>query len=155
MAKLTRQERVDIARTRLLRVLGSHQIAHMRTLEMKISDAGPFDQRIDPHILTEARNELILEGQIVRYRSGYNRPPWYYLGNTDFATLQPRLAELETVLLQQHAPLQSFRERLHRYDLGDLQQQRLIAPIQLPVVHSPPVRRNPLPVAHVGERDVF
>ena len=34
----------------------------MRTLEQKISDAGPNDQRIDPHILTEVRNDLLVRG---------------------------------------------------------------------------------------------
>src|SRR5258708_454768 len=77
----------------------------MRTLEMKISDAGPFDQRIDPHILTEARNELIAAGEVLVHQASPNRPPWYYLGNMEFAKLQPRLQELEAVQLafSQHA----------------------------------------------------
>jgi len=109
VAKLSRQERVDIAKTRLLRILGKHQIAHMRTLEMKISDAGPFDQRIDPHILTEARNELVLAGEIQVHQAAPHRPPWYYLGNTQFATVQARLQQLET--LQQAFSQQAVTSR--------------------------------------------
>ena len=33
-----------------------HGVATDRTLEQKISDAGPFDQRIDPHVLTDVRS---------------------------------------------------------------------------------------------------
>lgn len=77
---------------------------------MKISDAGPFDQRIDPHILTDARKELIDEGEIQVHQSARNRPPWYYLGNTDFNALRPRLAELETV--QQEFSRQAFVGRV-------------------------------------------
>jgi hypothetical protein len=97
VAKLTRQQRIEIAQTRLLRILGTHQAAHMRTLEMKISDAGPFDQRINPHILTEARDLLIAEGQLHVYHPEPHRPPLYYLGNADFQQLQPRFAELQTI----------------------------------------------------------
>jgi len=45
---MTREEREAVAETRLMRVLGTLTIANQRTLEQKISDAGPFNQRIDP-----------------------------------------------------------------------------------------------------------
>jgi hypothetical protein len=96
VAKLTRQERIEIARTRLVRILGAHSIATMRTLEMKITDAGPYNQRINPHILTEARKELIAEGVIQAYRAARSRPPWYYLGNTRFSDHAERYEQLET-----------------------------------------------------------
>lgn len=69
----------------------------MRTLEMKISDAGPFDQRIDPHILTEARQELVAEGVLMSHRVAAHRPPWYYLGNTVFDALTDRFNLLEAI----------------------------------------------------------
>jgi hypothetical protein len=97
LAKLPRHERISIARTRLVRVLGAHSLATMRTLEMKISDAGPFNQRINPHILTEARQELVAEGVIKSHRVAHHRPPWYYLGNTVFATLADRFHLLEGI----------------------------------------------------------
>jgi hypothetical protein len=60
-------------------------------LEQKISDAGPYNQRIDPHILTD-RNRLTDEGVIATVtREG---APWYYAGNTPADAVNARLAEL-------------------------------------------------------------
>lgn len=64
MPKVSRQRREEIARTRLLRVTATHGAATARTLENKISDAGPNPQRIDPHILTPVRNQLVKAGQL-------------------------------------------------------------------------------------------
>ncbi|MGH8542979.1 MAG: hypothetical protein ACREX3_04945 [Gammaproteobacteria bacterium] len=64
----------------------------MRTLEQKISDAGPNDQRVDPHILTEARKILQEDGLVLeRQRKGV---AWYYLKGTKGTELQRRLDEL-------------------------------------------------------------
>jgi hypothetical protein len=73
LSKLSRAERIEIARTRLLRVIGNHTVATMRTLEMKISDAGPFNQRIDPHILTDARDAMVEEGVLQRWQAAEQR----------------------------------------------------------------------------------
>jgi hypothetical protein len=40
--KLTRAEREEIARKRLVAILRTHGVANARTLEQKISDAGPY-----------------------------------------------------------------------------------------------------------------
>jgi hypothetical protein len=57
--------------------LRAHGIATARTLEQKISDGGPFNQRIDPHILTPVRNRLVAEAKIRTYKfEGVN---WYFL----------------------------------------------------------------------------
>ena len=85
------RERPALARKRLLRILSAHGIALARTLEQKISDAGPANQRIDPHILTPARKKLISEGKITT-RNAANAP-WYHLAATPPATLQNRLDE--------------------------------------------------------------
>ena len=66
-----------LARERLVRVLGRHGIANARTLEQKISDAGPYNQRIDPHALTPPRNALVKEGQITRLQK--HNAPWFHL----------------------------------------------------------------------------
>jgi hypothetical protein len=92
--KLSLEERQALARKRITSVLTSHTIATMRTLEMKISDAGPFNQRIDPHILTDVRDEMLAEGVLARFQAAPNRPPWFYLGNTQKAVFQKRLAVL-------------------------------------------------------------
>ena len=81
--------REELARTRLVRILGQHGIATARTLEQKISDAGPYNQRINPHVLTAARNELIEEGRIVSLRR--QNAPWFHLPETPPATVQQRL----------------------------------------------------------------
>ena len=85
----TRQEREEIARTRLLRVLSAHGIATARTLEQKISDAGPYGQRIDPHILTQVRNELVNEGAVRKVF--YGNAPWYIAAHTPDAFIEQRL----------------------------------------------------------------
>lgn len=72
MPKTSRDEREKIAETRLLRVVGSHGTANARTLEQKISDAGPYNQRIHPHVLTSVRNRLVRDGSLVRRRP----PSW-------------------------------------------------------------------------------
>ena len=44
---MSRKQREDLAATRIMRVLSSLTMANQRTLEQKISDAGPYNQRID------------------------------------------------------------------------------------------------------------
>lgn len=72
-----------------MRILESHGIATARTLEQKISDAGPFNQRIDPHILTPVRNQLVADGILVRT---IHTAPWFHLAATDTAFVTDRLA---------------------------------------------------------------
>ena len=56
---------VDLAKKRLQSVLGRHTIATSRTLESKISNAGPYHMRVEPLPLTTARRELQGDGRIV------------------------------------------------------------------------------------------
>jgi hypothetical protein len=88
---MDRQQREIIARRRLERVLKNHIVANARTLEQKISDAGPSDQRIDPHILTRVRNAMVREGKISKIP--YSETNWFTLPQTDAALLNQRLAE--------------------------------------------------------------
>jgi hypothetical protein len=90
MAKLSTAERAQIARTRLIRVLDSHGIANWRTLEQKISDAGPGAQRVDPHILTPVRRTLEKQGVIVRHV--FDGTPWFALAATPAPVIETRLA---------------------------------------------------------------
>jgi hypothetical protein len=73
--------RHDIAVRRLRNILRSHGIASARTLEQKISDAGPTNQRIDPHILTTARTRLMTDGEIREVIKANIH--WYYLTGSD------------------------------------------------------------------------
>src|SRR2546428_4766288 len=91
----TPEERLQLAKIRLRSILLKHVIATARTLEQKISDAGPFNQRIDPHVLTKARNQLVSEGKLTRLER--NRIPWYHLSDSTAAALNRRLRELEPI----------------------------------------------------------
>ena len=80
-------DRPALARKRL----SSHGIASARTLEQKISDAGPANQRINPHILTPARKTLVDEGQVIIETRGDT--PWFHLADTPTQIVQQRLNE--------------------------------------------------------------
>jgi hypothetical protein len=89
--KQTQEDRAKIAQKRLLRVLEKHGVAIMRTLEQKISDAGPNPLRIDPHILTTVRNALVTQKRLTKLTAaGIN---WYYRADTSAQIIQERLAE--------------------------------------------------------------
>jgi hypothetical protein len=90
VAKLSRADREAIAEKRLFSILAAHGIATARTLEMKISDAGPFGQRIDPHILTTVRNRMIEGGQLVK--SIHSNVPWFSIDGADAIQRDARLA---------------------------------------------------------------
>lgn len=67
----------------------------MRTLEQKISDAGPNPQRVDPHVLTKARNLLRDNGVLAHsIRKGV---PYYHLLATPQQEIDRRLQELGAV----------------------------------------------------------
>lgn len=93
--KLTLAERQRIAAKRLVVNLRAHGVANARTLEQKISDAGPYGQRIDPHILTPVRSQLEAAGDIVRVI--HDNVPWFHLPTTDPAKVAARLAVQHTV----------------------------------------------------------
>lgn len=108
MPKVTHKERSSIARTRLLRILANHGIANWRTLEQKISDAGPGGMRVDPHILTPVRRKLEKEGLVTRRL--IDDVPWFFLPITSEETLTARLA----IQLPTYRALQTdnFRKRM-------------------------------------------
>lgn len=83
------QERIQVGRKRLISVLQTYTIACMRTLEQKISDAGPTPQRIDPHVLTVARKELQKEGRIININA--HAIDWYHLSDTNPTATKNRL----------------------------------------------------------------
>lgn len=105
---MSRQKRLDIARTRIPKILGSHGIAVMRTLEHKIADAGPYNQRINPHLISEARNQLIEEGVVVR--SMRDGAPWFQLNDTPNDYVKERYEEQAPVFRE--VGNQSFSRRV-------------------------------------------
>jgi hypothetical protein len=88
-------QRRQIARARLIKVLRARTVATARTLEQKISDAGPSPLRINPHILTSVRNQMVDEGDIVRVVR--TTTPWYHLTTAPAETVRARLAVLEPI----------------------------------------------------------
>ena len=96
MARLGTEERFELALTRLQRVLAASTVASMRTLEMKISDGGPFNQRIDPHILTDARTSLVNDG-LIQVVDGKGLGKWYHLTDAPVGLVEERLATLTDV----------------------------------------------------------
>ena len=86
---MTPHQREELARKRLLSVLRRHGIATARTLEQKISDAGPSNQRIDPHILTPVRTSLLENGLIAKVT--HANAPWYHAADTPQSLIQERL----------------------------------------------------------------
>jgi len=64
-------------------------VATERTLEQKISDAGPNNQRAEPLILTEARTRLMKEDRIRLIKRG--KTPWFYLAETADEVVRARL----------------------------------------------------------------
>lgn len=87
--------RAQLAEKRIRSILARQGIATARTLEQKISDAGPNNQRIDPHVLTGVRNSMVTSGELVR-ENHYNAP-WFRLGNADPALIEKRLNEIGPV----------------------------------------------------------
>lgn len=80
-----------LARKRLVNVIRRHTVAGLRTLEQKISDAGPYDQRIDPHILGDVRWTLLREGVIEKINRGGTS--WFWLPETSGEAVIERLGE--------------------------------------------------------------
>ena len=89
--------RWELARKRLRSVLGRHVVATMRTLEQKIADAGPINQRINPHVLTPARDSLIADGLVVRLTEA--GVPWFHLADEAPSLVRTRLDEQASVHL--------------------------------------------------------
>ena len=87
---------LDIALRRIPSILRARYIATMRILEQKISDAGPTNQRVEPHVLTAARRILEDRGTLVREHRATGR--WYRLATTPQDTWRNRLRELEPIL---------------------------------------------------------
>lgn len=91
MPILPKSHRLQIAQRRIKNILRTHKIANFRTIEQKIAEAGPYNQRVDPHILTTAKTHLIRTGEILQTR--HSGTPWYFLPETPEANVQNRFQE--------------------------------------------------------------
>lgn len=84
-------QRVELAKKRIRSVLTRHTIASHRTLEQKIADAGPSNQRINPHVLSNALHELATTGELLERQEANGS--WLYLRTAPADLLQTRLAD--------------------------------------------------------------
>ncbi len=71
-------QRFALAQKRLRSVLTKHVIANQPTLEQKISDAGPFNQRIDPHVLATSLEIMRRAGELLDHQ--HENGSWLVLG---------------------------------------------------------------------------
>jgi hypothetical protein len=86
---------IDLGKKRIRNILFTQIVANPRTLEQKISDAGPSNQRVEPIHLTVARQELESEGVITPTAlHGIN---WYSFDNTSDTVVQTRLKQLAPI----------------------------------------------------------
>jgi hypothetical protein len=92
---LTADERLALARRRILSVLKAQRVCSGRTLENKIADAGPTNMRIDPHVITNALRQAGRDGQVrvMRRQTAH----WYTLPSLPEPEINSRLAELEPI----------------------------------------------------------
>src|SRR5260370_11250762 len=99
---------IELGKKRLQSVLSRHTVAMARTLEQKISDAGPSGQRVDPIYLTKALQELRAEGQVISKEA--ERIKWYHLAGADSEGVEKRLAEQVSIYAK--ATTKQFKNRL-------------------------------------------
>lgn len=106
--KIRVEERMILGARRIVNILRKHGIATMRMLEQKISDAGPTPQRIDPHILTKSRIELVNHGYLQVRAAGNTQ--WYSLSKTDPEIVERRFQELSGI--QRQTERRNFTDRM-------------------------------------------
>jgi hypothetical protein len=100
--------RIALGKKRLQSVLSTHTVAMARTLEQKISDAGPSGQRVDPIYLTKALQQLRDEGRVVvKQAEDIN---WCHLANASSESVDARLEEQASVYAK--VTTKRFKNRL-------------------------------------------
>jgi hypothetical protein len=93
VARATPKElrRLELAHKRIRSVLTRHTIASHRTLEQKIADAGPSNQRINPHVLATAFHQMKAAGDLLERKEANGT--WLYLNTAPADLLQSRLTD--------------------------------------------------------------
>lgn len=76
-------------------ILTKQVVANWRTLEHKISDAGPSNQRIQPHIITPAKKALLKSKRIAV--TEFQKSNWFHLVGENPERVEARLAELQPI----------------------------------------------------------
>lgn len=55
---------IDLGKKRILNILNTYRVSFQKHLEIKISEAGPYNQRVEPVLLTTALRELKNEDKV-------------------------------------------------------------------------------------------
>lgn len=99
-------DRLALARRRVLNILRTYTAVNHRTLENKISDAGPNQQRINPHVIGEALEDLRTDNTILRLERATGH--WFTLPGFDPEAVTRRISELEAI----HRPITAASLRI-------------------------------------------
>src|SRR5262249_17788657 len=94
---LTAPERINIALRRIVNILDEHGVCGIRTLEAKISEAGPPSQRVDPHLLGIALHDLVARRRVLTLSHASTRNQAWYAYPRQRQHLPPRDAKLDTL----------------------------------------------------------
>lgn len=71
-------ERIALGKARIQSILDREIVATEKTLEQKIAEHGPVDQRVDPHLITLAITDLLaLRRLVINQHALTGTTPWY------------------------------------------------------------------------------
>ena len=98
------EARIDLGRKRLASVLTRHGVAHIRTLEQKIADAGPTNQRIEPVLLGEALSRMRKAGEVISLNDSASGTKWHRMAAMPSDYVAERLAAQRPIYQQVHSP---------------------------------------------------
>jgi hypothetical protein len=87
--------RIALAKRRVQSILDRETVACQKTLEQKISDQGPTDQRVDPHLVGLSIKDLLALNRLREHRHlATASVPWYANPGTPADAVSARLADL-------------------------------------------------------------
>lgn len=87
--------RIRLAKRRVQSVLDRETVSHQKTLEQKIAEQGPQDQRVDPHLIGLAILDLLSLNRLRKHtHPATGNKPWYANPGTKDHAVNTRLAEL-------------------------------------------------------------
>jgi hypothetical protein len=110
---LAAAERINIALRRVVNILDEHGVCGIRTLEAKISEAGPGGQRVDPHLLSIALHDLVARRRVLTLTHASTGNQAWYAYPRQRQHLPPRSTKLDTL-----ASLHAETARAHE-DIGN------------------------------------
>lgn len=106
----SKADRIALAERRVLSVLKKRWLASKPQLQSKISEAGPMNQRCNPHILTNALNNLEASGAISKTRL-LPKVDFYFLPNFFDPTIDKIQEAKMNLLLETYAEYHSFTQQ--------------------------------------------